>query len=46
MNDNLLEEETKPSYMKSIQEKQPPYWCQKSKKLRRFTRVEEEKLGT
>jgi hypothetical protein len=29
-NNNVLEEDPEPSYTKSIQEKQPPYWCQKS----------------
>jgi hypothetical protein len=32
--------------MKSIQEKQPPYWGQKIKELTRSTSLEEEKLGT
>jgi len=34
--------------MKSIQEKQPPYWGKKYKKLTRSTRIEKEKvkLGT
>jgi hypothetical protein len=44
-NNNLIEEE-KLTYTKSIQEKQPPYWDRKSKKLTRSTRLEEEKLGT
>jgi hypothetical protein len=46
MNNNLLEEEEKLTYTKSIQEKQPPYWGKKFKKLTISTRLEEEKLGT
>jgi hypothetical protein len=45
MNNNLLEEEAKPSHTKIIQEMQPTQWCRKSKKLTRSTRFEEEKLG-
>jgi hypothetical protein len=39
MNNNLLEEEAKPSYKTKV------YWGRKSKKLT-STRLEEEKLGT
>jgi hypothetical protein len=44
MNNNLFRENL--TYMKSIQEKQPPYCGRKSKKFTRSTRLEEEKLGT